>query len=469
MLEQILSGGRASRLHQALVETGQATSSWAFNSTKTDASLFYMGATAQQGKTADELRETLLAEIEKIKETPPTQQELERAKRQIEAAFVFNNDDVRNQAVLFGRAIMTTGLDTLKNYLPGIRAVTAQQVSDAAQRFLVEDKRTVGKFIPTGEEASPAARGGNPAGPMHYRPDDSGQTEVNPLYEGPQGDNPDTRGGIPEPVRYEMDNGMVLIVLPNHANPSISISGMLEVGSWLEEEGKRGIASFTARLLERGSAGMTSLEFATATEEMGASLSFASGLESTDIAGQCLTEDFPRLTELLAGALRQPAFADEDVERVRREMLSALAQSEERPSSVATRALYNALYPDGHPLHPGSREAEEVAYGSITGKDIREFHREFYGPRGMILVVVGDITPENAKVQVEKHFTDWEAQPGYRTLDIPETPVAEGREEKVVMADKSEVTVMMGWPTRLKRSSEDYYAAVIMNEAEAAC
>lgn len=464
VLEQILSGGRASRLHQALVETGLATSAWAFNSTRTDPSLFYAGATAQQGRTANELRETLLEQIEKIKETPPSQEELARAKRQIEAAFVFNNDDVRNQAVLFGRAIMTTGLDRLKSYLPGIRAVTAEQVSEAARRFLVEDRRTVGKFIPTGEEPSPAARGGNPAGPAHFRPDDSGLPEVNPLYESPQGDNPEAGRGIPEPVRFELENGIVLIVLSNHANPSISISGMLEAGSWLETEDKRGLSSFTARLLERGSAGLSSLEFATAIEEMGATLSFASGLESTDIAGQCLSEDFPRLTELLAGALRQPVFGQEDIERVRREMLSALAQSEERPSSVATRALYNSLYPQGHPLHPGSREAEEEAYRSITGEDIREFHRQYYGPRGMILVVVGDITPQKAKEQVEKYFSDWEAQPGYRPLDIPEVPLASSREEKVVMADKSEVTVMMGWPTRLKRSSEEYYAAIIMNE-----
>lgn len=464
VLEQILSGGRASRLHQALVETGLATSAWAFNSTKADASLFYTGATAQQGRSADELRTALLAELDAIKKSPPTEQELARAKRQIEAAFVFNNDDVRNQAVLLGRAVMTTGLDTLKSYLPGIRAVTAEQVSDAARRFLVEDRRTVGKFIPTGEEASPAARGGNPAGPMHYRPDDSGLPEMNPLYEGPRGDTTKAGRGIPEPVRIELENGIVLIVLPNHANPSISISGMLETGSWLETDDKRGIASFTARLLERGSAGMTSLEFATAIEEMGASLSFASGLESTDIAGQCLTDDFFRLIELLAGALRQPGFSEDDIERVRREMLSELAQSEERPSSVATRALYNALYPEGHPLHPGSRQAEEEAYRSITGDDIRVFHRKYYGPKGMILVVVGDITPQQAKEQVEKHFADWETQPGYRTLEIPQVPVTEGREEKVVMADKTEVTVMMGWPIRLQRSSEDYYAAVIMNE-----
>jgi zinc protease len=150
VLSTVLSGGRASRLYRHLVyerqlalDAGGDYSYFSF-----DPSLFWFWATAMPGQTPDTLERELLTEMERLKAQPVTDEELTRAKNQIESAFVFQEDSVHRRAALLARFELIGGYRATDRYLEGIRAVTAADVTRVARAWFDFDRRNVGVLVP---------------------------------------------------------------------------------------------------------------------------------------------------------------------------------------------------------------------------------------------------------------------------------------------------------------------------------
>ena len=154
VLGSILSDGKSSRLYHALVYDQQiALSVWAgYEGLYKDPFVFLAGATAAQGKKIEDVERALLEEIEKIKKSPPTGQEVQRAKNQVEASFVMQQDSIYMQARTIGTFEMTVGWKFVDTYLEGIRRVTAEDVSRVARKYLVDELKTTGILIPAPKE-----------------------------------------------------------------------------------------------------------------------------------------------------------------------------------------------------------------------------------------------------------------------------------------------------------------------------
>jgi zinc protease len=154
VLGSILSDGKASRLYHALVYDQQiALSAWAsYEGLYRDPFVFLTGATAAQGKKIEDVERALLEEIGKVKTTPPSEQEVQRAKNQVEASFVMQQDSIYMQARTIGTFEMTVGWKFIDTYLDGIRKVTAEDVRRVAQKYLVDEQKTTGILIPAPKE-----------------------------------------------------------------------------------------------------------------------------------------------------------------------------------------------------------------------------------------------------------------------------------------------------------------------------
>jgi zinc protease len=150
VLGNILSGGKSTRIYNSLVYEKQlALSAWAgYDGMHRDAYLFYTGATAARGKSIEDVEKALLAEIEKIGKEPPTDLEIQKAKNQIEAAFILEQDSFYMQARLIGSFEMIGGWKLVDTYLEAIRKVTADDVRRVAGKYLVPERRTTGVLIP---------------------------------------------------------------------------------------------------------------------------------------------------------------------------------------------------------------------------------------------------------------------------------------------------------------------------------
>jgi len=154
VLGSILSDGKSSRLYRTLVYEQQiAISAWAsYEGLYRDPFVFLTGATAAQGKKIEDVERALLEEIEKIKQALPSAQEVQRAKNQVEASFVMQQDSIYMQARTIGTFEMTVGWKFIDIYLDGIRKVTPEDVSRAARKYLIDERKTTGILIPIPKE-----------------------------------------------------------------------------------------------------------------------------------------------------------------------------------------------------------------------------------------------------------------------------------------------------------------------------
>ena len=150
MMSMILSGGRASRLYQRLVYERQLAldAGGDYSYLSFDPYLFWFWATPMPGQTPETLEKELLAEVEKLKTDPIAPVELERARNQIEAAFVFQEDSVHRRASLLARFELAGGYQTKDEYLRRIRAVTPDDIARVARAYFLSQKRNVGVLLP---------------------------------------------------------------------------------------------------------------------------------------------------------------------------------------------------------------------------------------------------------------------------------------------------------------------------------
>lgn len=160
ILESILSHGKSSRLYRSLVyeqKTALAVGA-EYSLLQADPDLFYCFALVKPGQKIQEVEQALYREIEQIQTNPPTEQELQRAKNQVEASYVFGQDSIFRQAMLLGHAeSVGAGWRHVEQFLARIRSVTAEEVQRVARRYFVEDARTVGILIPIQPRSEPAA------------------------------------------------------------------------------------------------------------------------------------------------------------------------------------------------------------------------------------------------------------------------------------------------------------------------
>jgi len=150
VLAGVLSGGKSARIYRSLIDEQRiALSAGAgYNNFNRFPFIFYFYAVPLPGNNITDVENALYAEIDKIKNMPPSDIEVQKVKNQIEADFIMNQDSIFYRAMLLAQFEMIGDINLKEKYIKGIRAVTPEDVQQAANKYLVEDKRTVGTLIP---------------------------------------------------------------------------------------------------------------------------------------------------------------------------------------------------------------------------------------------------------------------------------------------------------------------------------
>jgi len=204
----------------------------------------------------------------------------------------------------------------------------------------------------------------------------------------------------------ELPNGITVLSRPNFNSPSIVISGYLTSGSLFDPDTKLGLSQFTAMSLMRGTQNKTFQQIYDSIESVGATLGFGTSVHNISFGGRALAEDLPLLLSLLSEAARTPTFPNEHVERVRAQIMTHLAIRAQDTADLASLEFDNIIF-SGHPYsRPEDGYPETIT--NITRDDLEQFHRTYYGPRGMVIVVVGAVEPQKAVDMVQQTLGDWE-------------------------------------------------------------
>jgi len=150
VLELILAAGRSSRLHQDLVYR-RRIARWIdadYGRLSIDPTLFSVTAQVMPGHDPAEVEKAVDEQLQRVRTEPVSARELEKAKNQIEAGFVFGQDSIFGQAMRIGQYEIAAEWKLMESYLPGIRKVTAEDVLRVARAYLQPERRTVGVLIP---------------------------------------------------------------------------------------------------------------------------------------------------------------------------------------------------------------------------------------------------------------------------------------------------------------------------------
>ena len=267
--------------------------------------------------------------------------------------------------------------------------------------------------------------------------------------------------GADDITRIRLDNGITLLCRTNFSSPSVVLSGNLSAGSLLDPEDKLGIADFTASALMRGSDRRDFQATYDALESVGASFGFDTGMHTLGFSGRALAEDLPLLTEILADSLRRPTFPAEHIEKLRAQHLTGLAIRDQDTRDMAELVFDEILYA-GHPYrHSGDGTPETIQ--AITRDDLIAFHQRNYGPKHMVIAVVGAIEAKDALAQVEAAFADWQNPAQPPRPSVPEMePLKESVRRDHKIAGKSQADLMLGC-LGPKRLDDDFMAASLGN------
>lgn len=219
------------------------------------------------------------------------------------------------------------------------------------------------------------------------------------------------RNSLPGPNdihREVLPNGITVLTRSNFNSPSVVIGGFLDAGALFDPDSKLGLADFVTSALMRGTKKRTFDKIYNELESIGASLGFSSGVHKSGFHGRSLAEDLPLLLTLLTESLTTPTFPKVEMEKLRAQLLTGLDISAQDTADMASQTFDGILFKD----HPYSRpeEGTHQTVKRITRDDLVKFHREHYGPRGMVIVVVGAVEGAEAVRQVKRSLGAWQVE-----------------------------------------------------------
>jgi zinc protease len=517
VLSVAFSHGITSRLYQALVETELAVEANSNADQHRDPGLFNVYATVRPGIEPGKVEATILEELRKVAEEGLTEAEVEKAKQQISAQVAYSRDGTFNIAMQMSEAEAVADWRFYKDYEKSVSRVTPADVQRVAQTYFTEDNRTVGYFIPK-QTGGGGNSNGNGAGPNTLRPEmsrrgvqffrdpnaDSVAAEVSSVAEraanqasaeeseaggsttpqektqqavSPRGDKSSDAAEAVTPAtagrsdfasrvsRTELDNGATLLLLENRATQTISLRGSFRAGSYFEPRDKPGLAQITASMLERGTRKRTKFQLAGDLERVGAQLAFSADPFAVNVAARALSKDLPLIITAISEMLREPAFPADELEKLKQQIIAGIQEQQSNTGYRARERFTQLIFDEANPyfMHSGEKLMQSIR--SVTVEDVQAFYSKYYGGRSLIISIAGDVETEEVKRQFAEAFGEFD---GPESVDINVTdpePQSGARREIVLVKEKANVDILLGSAASLRRSSEDYYAAVLANSA----
>jgi zinc protease len=260
-------------------------------------------------------------------------------------------------------------------------------------------------------------------------------------------------------VRRKLDNGLVVLALERRHLPTFSATLLLPAGVVAEPEGSGGAAFFASQLLPLGTHGHSAVSLAEEIDGLGASLGSGCDYDYATIEAHGLARDAEQLLRLLSEVASQAAFAEEEVERRRSQILALLRRRKDDTNDLVRNRFFELIY-GPHPYRR-SREGTEESVTNLSREDLLRFYRSHYGPDRTILAMVGDFDAEEAVGWAHAHLSGWAAANPPEDV-LPAIPIAADRQVATIQHEATQATIRMG-NLGFQRNHPDFPASVVMN------
>lgn len=242
---------------------------------------------------------------------------------------------------------------------------------------------------------------------------------------------------IPEVHQKTLANGLRVVVVENHEQPSVSLRVVVPAGRIYDRADRAGLASATATLLTKGTASRSASQIADTIDLVGGTLQTQSSADTSFAQSQLTSDQVDLGLELLADVILRPSFPAEEIERWRKQTLNNLQVQAQTPNYLAQAVFERALFGD-HPYGlPSAGTPQSVS--ALQRADFVRFHQTHYLPNSAIVTVAGDVKPAEAFAKVERHFGSWKQgqapKPPASLKALPATLAASAK-RRILVVDK---------------------------------
>jgi zinc protease len=431
VLAVLLGNGRSSRLYQEVREKkGLVHSADAWTYSPGNPGLFGMSAMVDGDKFAP-ARDAMLAEVEKMRASPVSPEELSKAVKQFVSATLASRKTMQGQAQdLGGNWLAANDLSFSERYLDAIKRLTPADLQRVALTFLAPENRTLYALLPTG--TAPKA------------PTEAEAFSAHPIQ------------------KFDLPNGLRLLVKEDHRLPFVEFRAVFKGGVLAETVENNGITQLTGKLLLKGTKSRSAEQIAKEIEAVGGSIDSYGGNNSFGVNAEVLSSDFVTGLNLLGDVLLNPTFPESALDREREVQLASIRAQKDQLLQSASKAMRRALF--GEISYGLDALGNESSVDKIQVADLKAFHGKFARPNNCVLAIFGDINAEAVRTAVEKAFGNWKRSDlANLTLEF-----ADGTLDSIKRVnetrDKKQAVLLIGYRgTTLENS--DRYPLELLQEA----
>lgn len=261
--------------------------------------------------------------------------------------------------------------------------------------------------------------------------------------------------------RRQISSDLKLIVAPVQKLPIATVLVLLDAGAVTEPKGKEGIAHITASAITEGTKTLDGEALTNQLEQLGTSIDAAADWDATTISLTVLTDKLPQAFAHLASVLTTPTFPDTAIERIKGERLAEILQTASEPRELADEMFDTFLYAEGSRFTtPVGGTKETVA--ALTRQDVVDFYTARYRPGGATVIVVGDVTVDDAETMVRDALHAWNGAPAAMT-PVNDAPARTTRAIHIVRKGDAPQSELRIGHIAVPRTHPDYFALTVMN------
>ena len=451
---QILGGVLASQRGDiyALGPAGKALQAGYFPVTqlpKASAGILY--AALPPGANTAAMADTLKGIIAGYQKSGVPAELVDAAKRQAVAQAEFQRNSITGLGDAWVEAVTVQGRNSPDDIVASLQSVTVDDVNRVLRRYFTNSTALVGVLNPKPAGKPSAAKGFG--GAESFAPTKATVTQLPAWAQGLLGQLSVPTSTL-NPTSQTLPNGVRLIVQTERISPTVTVIGEVKNNPDLETPpGKEGVSDVVDGLFDYGTTTLDRLAYRKALDDIA-----ASAQPGTSFSLTVLSSKFDRGVELLADGVLHPALPAQAFPIVQQQTAGLIAGQLQSPDYLTDVALIKALYPASDPQQ---REPTPATVGALTLDDVKSYYQTVFRPDLTTIVVIGDVTPDEARASVEKWFGSWTATGPTPATDYPAAPNNGPSAAQVPATGRVQDSVTLKETTGVIRSDPDYYTLMV--------
>jgi len=456
LVENVLTDQPSGRLYKALIENEKASSVWSFSPFTKEPGFMYFNVDVPSEKSLAEAEATLLNLFDGLRDNPITEDELKRAK----ANLIKQMDQIsRNSSYLGTYTSEFIGAGDWRLmfiHRDRIESATLEQVNDVLSRYFIKTNRTVGNFVPTKT-------------PMRIEiPHTEGLNELVTSYKGKEAMSAGEAFDVSyQNIQERLESGMLGgtgieygFIKKDNRGETVNVNFTFRNGSVDDLMNMGNVASYTARMLNKGTTSKSRQDIEDRLSELKSSV-FFSGSNGRTYAYVTSTQEHLMATlELMTEMLKSPSFDQAELDKLKTQDIANIERNKTEPQYLVQKRLgeINQKYDKGHPLYSMSMEEEMAAINNVTVADMQAYHKDFYGiSNNATLIAIGNIDEAALKAYFEKEYADFKSSLPYSEIKDPYAANAPAN-EKIKTPDKKNAFTLGFLNFECSEYDDDYAA-----------